>query len=52
MRIAYVGQMADVSTEMTFEDAIIGAVILFGVIADELVKRYAAKRRVRAFAGE
>ena len=40
------------TTHSNIEFAIIGAVILFGVIADELVKRYAAKRRARAFAGE
>ncbi len=33
------------TTHGNIEFAIIGAVILFGVIADELVKRYAAKRR-------
>lgn len=41
-----------VTTRGNIEFAIIGAVILFGVIADELVKRYAAKRRARAFAVE
>ena len=34
-----------VTTRGNIEFAIIGAVILFGVIADELVKRYAVKRR-------
>ena len=34
-----------VTTHGNIEFAIIGAVILFGVIADELVKRYAVKRR-------
>ena len=34
-----------VTTRGNIEFAIIGAVILFGVIADELVKRYATKRR-------
>jgi ribose transport system permease protein len=34
-----------VTTHGNIEFAIIGAVILFGVIADELVKRYAARRR-------
>ena len=38
------------TTHSNIEFAIIGAVILFGVIADELVKRYAAKRRARVFA--
>ena len=33
------------TTHSNIEFAIIGAVILFGVIADELVKRYAVKRR-------
>ncbi len=33
------------TTHGNIEFAIIGAVILFGVIADELVKRYAARRR-------
>ncbi len=33
------------TTHGNIEFAIIGAVILFGVIADELVKRYAVKRR-------
>lgn len=41
-----------VTTRGNIEFAIIGAVILFGVIADELVKRYAAQRRARAFAVE
>ena len=40
------------TTHSNIEFAIIGAVILFGVIADELVKRYAVKRRARVFAGE
>ena len=35
------------TTHGNIEFAIIGAVILTGVIADELVKRYAAKRRAR-----
>ena len=35
------------TTHGNIEFAIIGAVILIGVIADELVKRYAAKRRAR-----
>ena len=34
-----------VTTHNNIEFAIIGAVILFGVIADELVKRYAVRRR-------
>ena len=34
-----------VTTRGNIEFAIIGAVILFGVVADELVKRYAVKRR-------
>ena len=33
------------TTHSNIEFAIIGAVILFGVVADELVKRYAVKRR-------
>ncbi len=42
-----------VTTHNNIEFAIIGAVILFGVIADELVKRYAVRRRaVRALAAE
>jgi ribose transport system permease protein len=34
--------------DTTMEFAIIGMVILMGVIADELVRRYAAKRRALA----
>ena len=34
-----------VTTHNNIEFAIIGAVILFGVIADELIKRYAVRRR-------
>jgi len=42
-----------VTTHNNIEFAIIGAVILLGVIADELVKRYAVRRRAaRAFAAE
>ncbi|MFM7818555.1 MAG: hypothetical protein ACKPGI_16535 [Verrucomicrobiota bacterium] len=42
-----------VTTHNNIEFAIIGAVILLGVIADELVKRYAARRRAaRALAAE
>ena len=37
------------TTHSNIEFAIIGAVILFGVIADELVKRYAVKRRAANF---
>lgn len=38
-----------VTTHGNIEFAIIGAVILFGVIADELVKRYAARHRAKGF---
>jgi len=42
-----------VTTHNNIEFAIIGAVILLGVIADELVKRYAARRRAaKALAAE
>jgi ribose transport system permease protein len=41
--------MLRIPTQLEF--AIIGAVILVGVIADELVKRYAAKRRAARRAG-
>jgi hypothetical protein len=41
-----------VTNHSNIEFAIIGTVILAGVIADELVKRYAVKRRAaRALAG-
>ena len=40
--------MLDIPTQ--YEFAIIGAVILIGVVADELVKRYAAKRRAARLA--
>ena len=41
------------TTHTNIEFAIIGAVLLAGVIADELVKRIATKRRAaRALAGE
>ena len=41
--------MLSIPTQLEF--AIIGAVILIGVVADELVKRYAAKRRTVRAAG-
>jgi ribose transport system permease protein len=41
--------MLSIPTQLEF--AIIGAVILIGVVADELVKRYAAKRRAARRAG-
>ena len=42
-----------VTNHNNIEFAIIGAVILIGVVADELVKRYAVKRRAgRALAAE
>ena len=45
MKTSVSGAINLLGMETTLEFAIIGVVILLGVIVDELVKRYAAKRR-------